>query len=218
MGIVRYNIGRDGMCSLIAQADTPITLAEWFESDADRSYVVKFSDYCAYISTYGREGFDNLPFARAHRIMEMLTIGKLNIGREEVDDIILSSYKVMIKDIGKLLIKEACLYARNDSDWKPFNIEVSLPVVLLDYFGKTSSVGVDTIVNERRFVDVTPESQFNKLVETPQLMNFLIGRDDITMKDIVSTKDTPMERLLLSGITYLLLHDNNIKGRVIGGV
>ena len=218
MDLVRYDVGRDGICSLIAQADTPITMAEWFESDVDRSYIVKFSDYCAYISTYGREGYNSLPFARAHRIMEMLTVDKLNIGREEVDNIITSSYKVMMKDIGNLLIKEACLYSRKDSDWTPFNIEISLPIVLIDYFGKTSSVGVDNIINEKKFVDVVPESKFNKLVETPQLMNFLIGRDDITMKDIVSTKDTQMEKILLSGITYLLLHDSNVKGRVIGGV
>jgi len=217
MSTVRYNVGKDGISGLIAQADTPIALENWFESVEDRSYVVKFSDYCAYMATYGREGYSNIPFSRAHKVMEMLTQGQLNMSQNEVNEIVSFCYNILMADVGKLLIKEACLYVRRDSDWKPFKVEISLPVVLLNYFGTTSSVGVDTLDEEERFVDVIPESDFNKLISTPQLMNILVNRDDITMQDITQTKGTPLEDILLSGITYLLLCGKNIKGRVTGG-
>jgi len=217
MSTVRYNVGKDGISGLIAQADTPIALENWFESVEDRSYVVKFSDYCAYMATYGREGYSNIPFSRAHKVMEMLTQGQLNMSQNEVNEIVSFCYNILMADVGKLLIKEACLYVRRHSDWKPFKVEISLPVVLLNYFGTTSSVGVDTLDEEERFVDVIPESDFNKLISTPQLMNILVNRDDITMQDITQTKGTPLEDILLSGITYLLLCGKNIKGRVTGG-
>ena len=217
MSTVRINVGRDGISGLIAQADTSIALDSWFESVEDRTYVVKFSDFCAYMATYGREGYSNIPFSRAHKIMEMLTTNQLNMNRADVCEVIDFCYKVLMQDVGRLLIKEACLYVRKDSDWKPFKVEIALPVVLVNYFGITSSVGTDGLENEDRFVDVVPESDFNKLLSHPQVTNMLITRDDITMQDMVQTKGTSLEEILLSGITYLQLHANNIKGRITGG-
>ena len=216
--MTKYNVGKDGICGLIAQAETPIALENWFEDDENRTYVVKFSDYCAYMATYGRDGYSNIPFSRAHKIMEMLVMNQLEATKKDVCEVIDFCYKVMIEDIGKLLIKEACLYSRNDSDWKPFNIEVSLPIVLLKYFGETDSVGISNLENEEKFVNVVPESNFEKLVSDTQLINMLVSRDDITMQDITQTKGTPLEGILLAGITYLQLGSKNIKGRITGGL
>lgn len=215
---VKYNVGKNGISGLIAQADTPIALDFWFESIEDRTFVVKFSDYCAYMATFGREGYSNIPFSRAHKIMEMLTTGQLNMSRNDVSEVISFCYSIMIKDIGTLLIKEACLYARKDSDWEPFNIAISLPVVLIDYFGKISSVGIKDLTDEDRFVDVVATTDFNEMIHSDELLNMLLNRDDISMQDIMLAKDTKLEEIVIAGIMYLEMYKKKIKGRVTGGV
>ena len=92
---VKYNVGKQGISSLIAQADTPISLDYWFESVEDRTFVVKFSYYCAYMATFGRDGYSNIPFSRAHKIMEMLTTGQLNMSRADVSEVIDFCYKLL---------------------------------------------------------------------------------------------------------------------------
>ena len=121
---LRINVGKNGINGLIAQADTQLTLDNWFESSDERTFIIKFSDYCAYLATYGRENCDTIQFSQAYKIMEMLTKGDVKLTRDEVNKIVTACYCSMLRDIGVLLIKESCLYARKDSDWKEFNIEV----------------------------------------------------------------------------------------------
>lgn len=213
---IMINLGKNGMCGLIAQADTTITLSDWFESAVDRVFVAKFADYCAYMAMHGREGYSNTEFSMAHKIMEMLTVGELSITYEEALKVINSCYSVFIRDIGTLLIKEACLFARHDSDWCEFSIHVSLPVVLTKYFGMVNVIGYENVSDVREFVNLTLASEFDTLIKKDSLIDLLISRDDISMSDVTLTKGTQLATLLSAGVAYLEMSNRNIKGRVVG--
>lgn len=209
-----YNVGKVGISGLIAQADTPLTLDNWFESSEDRTFIVKFSDYCAYMTTFGREGYSNIPFSRTHKVMEMLSVGQTDIDKDDALAVITDCYCTMIRDIGTLLIKESGLFARKDSDWKEFDIDVSLPVVFIDYFGIEDKISLDEVKSCEQFVDLTVLDSFDNLIKSDVLLNMLINRDDITLQDLMLTKGTPLEYILRKGITYLELSEKGIKGRV----
>ena len=78
-----YNVGKVGISGLIAQADTPLTLDNWFESSEDRTYIVKFSDYCAYMTTFGRECYSNVPFSRT--LFRSKANGFTRINKDEIE-------------------------------------------------------------------------------------------------------------------------------------
>ena len=124
----KINVGVNGVSGLVAQVDSPLVLSEWFESNESRVFVVKFSDYCAYMATYGRSGYNNLLFARAHRIIECIVQDNLDITKKDADEVLSACFYSLIKDVGCLLLKAVSLYSRGDSDWKCFNIEISMPL------------------------------------------------------------------------------------------
>lgn len=211
-----YNVGIAGISGFITQVDTPLTLANWFESDEDRQYVIKYSDYCAYSGTYGRDGYNLTPFTRAHKILEKLTMNDLTIDKKDVNEVITSTYCALLRDVGILLLKEAGLYCRDDSNWKPFDIAISIPLVLKNYFGTLECVTFEGAKGRTEMVDIGNMLTFDELIKESVVLDVLMNREDISLQDILSTKGTPIENLVVKGITYLLLSKENIKGRVVG--
>ena len=210
-----YDVGRNGISGFVAQVDTPITLDSWFESNAERTYVVKFSDYCEYLATYGRDGYNSLLYSQSYKLMQKLQAGKLDMKKQEAEDIITLSYCTYIHDVGIMLLKEAGLYSRNDSDWTPFDIAVSLPVALKDALGYTSVPAILDSVEYTGFVEVLLDTDFDSVILNPILLDELINREDISLQDILNTRGTPLEQLVLKGMQYLTLSRKSIKGRVV---
>ena len=208
------NVGLAGMSSLIAQATTALTLKEWFESDDDRTYVVAFAEYCDYMQSTNREGYSSAPFSRTYKLLQQLSAGKPIDALANIDSIN-ESYVLMMRDIGMLLIKEASLYARGESDWRPFNIKISLPNVLINALGIKDIADVKACEDETvSFVNYTPALDFNSVETSKELLAFVVNREDFSMRDVFKTKGTAYESLVINGVAYLTLATMGVKGRI----
>ena len=210
-----YNISTKAIGGFLAQVDSPLALDAWFESSEERRYVIKFSDYCNYLTIYDRDGYSNPIFSQSSGIMKKITTGTLDMKLYDAEKTITESYCCFIRDIGLMLLKEAGLYVRKDSDWTHFDIAVSIPIVLKEAFGCTQVPAVVSSQDYKGFVEVPLDKDFDAAVKSMELLNEIVNRSDISLQDLIMTKDTPLEPLVLKGVQYLTLSKMMIKGRVI---
>lgn len=210
------NVGVNGISGLVAQVDSQLTLSSWFESCEDRTFVVKFADYCKYMATYGRDGYSPLLFNRAYRIIEKLCQNQLEINKSDANEVITDCYCAMMYDIGVLLIKEVGLYSREDSDWSEFNIRISLPIALKDYFGELYLNCIADAKGHDEFFEVNTLESFKMLSQSQYLLDVILSREDISLQDILKSEGTKLEYLAREGMTYLTLSKNKIKARIVG--
>lgn len=214
----KTNIGVDGVHEMIVQATTPITLGTWFEADEERSYVIKFSDYCQYaIQKKVKNKGNSSIFVSASNIITGLQGGVTSYDKIEVNKVVTECYSELLGVVGMLLIKAAVLYSGEDSSgWMPFTIDISLPVKLKDFLGESIFTSIEDSVNRTEFFKVMKLQDLTTLVDKCEstLLSMMAEREDFCFKDILNVNER-CSNIAKLGIEYLILSKNKIKGRMV---